>query len=111
MVSVGTQSSNKWYTCNNDEHLLEPAFPLNIPPSTDDLISFLHRCIKGLKPNGGMIFVKENIASEEDEFDETDSSVTRCVHSLLTLFGKVGLEVLDQRDQEKFPEQLFKVTM
>lgn len=78
---------------------------------TDDLVSFLHRCIKGLNPRGGMIFVKENIASEADEFDEVDSSVTRCVDSLLSLFDKVGLEVLDQKDQEKFPEQLFKVTM
>ena len=85
------------------------------PPSLfstpDDLVSFLHRCVKGLNPRGGMIFVKENIASEVDEFDEVDSSVTRCVDSLLTLFEKVGLDVLDQRDQEKFPQQLFKVTM
>ena len=77
----------------------------------DDLVSFLHRCVKGLNPRGGMIFVKENIASEADEFDEVDSSVTRCTDSLLSLFDKVGLEVLDQKDQEKFPEQLFKVTM
>lgn len=58
-----------------------------------------------------MIFVKENIAPENDEFDEVDSSVTRCVDSLLVLFDKVGLDVLDQKDQEKFPKQLFKVTM
>ena len=58
-----------------------------------------------------MLFVKENIAPENDEFDEVDSSVTRCVDSLLVLFDKVGLDVLDQRDQEKFPKQLFKVTM
>ena len=58
-----------------------------------------------------MIFVKENIASELDEFDEVDSSVTRCIESLLMLFDKAGLDVLDQKDQEKFPEQLYKVTM
>ena len=58
-----------------------------------------------------MIFVKENIAPETDDFDEVDSSVTRCVDSLLDLFEKVGLDVLDQKDQEKFPQQLFKVTM
>lgn len=81
------------------------------PVCTDDLVSFLHRCIKALNPRGGMIFAKENIASEADEFDEVDSSVTRCVDSLLSLFDKVGLEVLGQKDQEKFPEQLFKVTM
>ena len=66
--------------------------------------------MKGLNPSGGMIFVKENIASV-DEFDEVDSSVTRCVNSLLSLFDKADLNVLDQKDQEKFPEQLFKVTM
>ena len=58
-----------------------------------------------------MIFVKENIASETDEFDEIDSSVTRCVFSLLKLFEKVGLNVLDQKDQERFPQQLFTVKM
>lgn len=79
------------------------------PP--DDLVSFLHRCVKGLNPRSGMIFIKENIAPETDDFDEVDSSVTRCVDSLLNLFEKVGLDVLDQKDQEKFPQQLFKVTM
>ena len=88
--------------------LLLPLLPL-LPQ--DDFVSFLHRCVKGLNPRGGMIFVKENIASERDEFDEVDSSVTRCVDSLLNLFEKVGLDVLDQKDQEKFPQQLFKVTM
>ena len=78
---------------------------------TDDLVSFLHRCVKGLHSKGGMIFVKENIAADVDEFDEVDSSVTRCVDSLLYLFDKVGLDVLEKKDQERFPEQLFQVTM
>ena len=58
-----------------------------------------------------MIFVKENIAADVDEFDDVDSSITRSVDSLLYLFDKVGLDVLDKKDQERFPEQLFRVTM
>lgn len=40
------------------------------------LVEFLKRCVEGLQP-GGTIVVKENNSPVEDDFDETDSSVTR----------------------------------
>lgn len=41
------------------------------------LVKFLKKCCSALKP-GGWIVVKENLStSDEDVFDETDSSVTR----------------------------------
>ena len=45
--------------------------------SLADLIAFLKRCVNGLVPHTGIIIVKENIAQDDDEFDDTDSSVTR----------------------------------
>ena len=46
---------------------------------TGDLVSFLQRCILGLVPNHGVIIVKENVSTDEDDFDDEDSSVTRYV--------------------------------
>lgn len=40
------------------------------------LVAFLKRCVEGLQP-GGTIVVKENNIMTEDDFDATDSSVTR----------------------------------
>ena len=41
------------------------------------LVEYLKKCGKAVRP-GGWIIVKENISTmEEDQFDETDSSVTR----------------------------------
>lgn len=55
---------------------------LSLPLLIADLVSFLKRCCQGLVSQSGIIVVKENIARDEDEFDDTDSSVTRYVSSL-----------------------------
>lgn len=42
------------------------------------LVSYLRRCITGLKSPGGIIIVKENLSTTGcDEYDKDDSSVTR----------------------------------
>jgi protein N-terminal methyltransferase len=44
------------------------------------LVAYLEKCGKAVK-EGGLVVVKENMSSsEEDIFDEVDSSVTRYVH-------------------------------
>lgn len=44
----------------------------------DQLVQFLERCKSVLTPNSGLIVVKENITSGDNEiFDEQDSAVTR----------------------------------
>ena len=49
------------------------------------LVEFLKRCVEALTP-GGFIALKENIAmSGTDEYDDKDSSVTRCVSLSLSL--------------------------
>jgi len=45
------------------------------------LVGFLERCKSVLNPEWGLIVVKENNStSGGDDFDETDSSITRFVH-------------------------------
>lgn len=44
------------------------------------LVKYLEVCKTAIKPDTGMLFVKENRSSREDDmFDEEDRSVTRCV--------------------------------
>jgi protein N-terminal methyltransferase len=78
------------------------------PP--DDLIAFLQRCKKGIKPNG-MIGIKENIATVDYEVDPNDSSVTRSDSLLQGLFAKAGLTLLKDAKQNGFPSNLYSVKM
>jgi protein N-terminal methyltransferase len=46
----------------------------------EQLVRFLERCKTALSPDDGVIVVKENNSGNtSDNFDELDSSVTRCV--------------------------------
>lgn len=76
----------------------------------DALVEFLKRCIEGLQP-GGTIVVKENNTLVEDDFDETDSSVTRTDESLRAIFEKAGLRLIMNSLQRGMPKQLFPVRM
>ncbi len=87
---------------------------LQLPLShlVDDLVSFLVRCKKGLNPSGGLIGIKENVASEkEDILDEEDSSYTRCLRSILNLVQRAGLKVIQQENQTDFPSSIYDVKM
>ncbi|XP_028613341.1 alpha N-terminal protein methyltransferase 1B [Grammomys surdaster] len=75
-----------------------------------DLLAFLSRCRDGLKENG-IIILKDNVAREGCIFDLSDSSVTRDMDILRSLFRKSGLVVLGQEKQEGFPEQCVPVWM
>lgn len=51
----------------------------------DQLVQYLKLCKSVLKPDDGLIVIKENISiNDTDNFDETDSSVTRLVRTLFT---------------------------
>ncbi|KAK9453035.1 alpha-N-methyltransferase NTM1 [Dipodascopsis uninucleata] len=74
-----------------------------------DLVEFLKRCSNGLQSDG-MIFVKENNTSVvEDEFDETDSSVTRSDSSFRTIFTLAGLDLVEAEVQQGLPAGLYPV--
>ncbi|KAK9363798.1 alpha-N-methyltransferase NTM1 [Lipomyces starkeyi] len=73
------------------------------------LVEFLRRCKSGLQKDG-LIFVKENNTSTlMDEFDNTDSSVTRADQSFRRIFDEAGLELLEAEVQQGLPQGLYPV--
>lgn len=46
----------------------------------DQLVYYLERCKSALRPESGLIVIKENLSTGEDDvYDEVDGSVTRFV--------------------------------
>jgi protein N-terminal methyltransferase len=75
-----------------------------------DFISFMMKCVDGLSENG-LIVVKENIAQDENEFDEEDSSVTRTMDAFMDLFSQAKLTVVKQDYQPKWPTNMYGVAI
>lgn len=75
-----------------------------------DLLGFLSRCRGGLRENG-VIVLKDNVAREGCVLDLVDSSVTRDMDTLRSLFAKSGLALLGQEKQDGFPEHCLPVWM
>ncbi|KAJ2157329.1 N-terminal Xaa-Pro-Lys N-methyltransferase 1 [Coemansia sp. RSA 552] len=76
----------------------------------DDMVEFLLRCVKGLAP-GGLICVKENVASQGYVVDSEDSSVTRAESIFTRIFERANLKAIKKQAQTGFPAGLFKVKM
>lgn len=75
-----------------------------------ELVQFFKRCIAGLQ-RGGYIIVKENNTSVEDDFDDTDSSVTRSDEKFRELFKEAGLELVLSSVQNGLPKGIYPVRM
>lgn len=76
-----------------------------------DLITFLERCNQALAGNG-VIIVKENIApSDEIEYDDEDSSVTRPYKLMEKIFEDANLRVIAADIQSGFPDDIYPVHM
>ncbi len=80
------------------------------------LVSYLKNCGSLLTRSGdgkveGLIVVKENLSPAFDEFDETDSSVTRTEEKFKALFEEAGLGIIRTEWQRGFPKELFVVRM
>ncbi|KAL1847793.1 hypothetical protein VTK73DRAFT_10288 [Phialemonium thermophilum] len=61
----------------------------------EQLVGFLERCKDVLRPDGGVIVIKENMSTAgQDLFDDQDSSVTREHTKFLDLFRRAGLRVV-----------------
>ncbi|KAI8318365.1 DUF858-domain-containing protein [Martensiomyces pterosporus] len=75
-----------------------------------DLADFLKRCTQGLAP-GGLICVKENVASRGYVVDSEDSSVTRSVPVFEKVFEMAGVRIVRKQQQSGFPHELFGVYM
>ncbi|KAG5940089.1 hypothetical protein E4U53_007669 [Claviceps sorghi] len=82
----------------------------------DDVVAYLRTCKLALRPDSGVIVVKENLStSGRDLFDETDSSVTREDSKFRALFERAGLRLVRTDEQRGLPEvppvRLFPVQM
>ncbi|CAO1637431.1 unnamed protein product [Sympodiomycopsis kandeliae] len=84
--------------------------------SDPDLRSFLNRSKKALVSDG-IIVVKENVCSEQDDgsenvwWDEEDKSITRSTLAYERVFQEAGLNVVRCQVQEGLPDELFVVKM
>jgi len=77
----------------------------------DHFVNLLERCKSALKKNG-LVVVKENVTSSgEVEKDEEDSSVTRPVDVLHTIFKKAKFTIIKEFKQNKFPKDIYEVYM
>jgi len=76
-----------------------------------DFINFFRQCAVGLRP-GGVIVLKDN-CTETVTFtvDKEDSSLTRASEYMRLLFTLSGLNVILERKQKDFPEDLCPVHM
>lgn len=75
------------------------------------LVEFLKKCQKSLQKTGGMIVVKENNSPVADDFDETDSSVTRTDESFRRIFKEAGLRLIMTALQKGMPRGIYPVRM
>ncbi|KLU83993.1 hypothetical protein MAPG_03041 [Magnaporthiopsis poae ATCC 64411] len=75
-----------------------------------EVVRFLKRCKASLTPGTGLVVVKENLSSgENDIFDQLDSCVTRRDDKFLALFKAAGLRVMRMEIQRGMPKGLLQV--
>lgn len=76
----------------------------------EDFVAFFTRCKAAIVP-GGLIVIKENVTSEERDFDQIDSSYTRPMSEMISLIKRSGLKIIKTKKQEGLPPGLFAVYM
>ncbi|KAL3951724.1 hypothetical protein ACCO45_013441 [Purpureocillium lilacinum] len=73
--------------------------------SNSQLVDYLQLCKTVLKPDTGVIVIKENLSTGSvDMFDNEDSSVTRRDETFRHLFETAGLKLVKTEIQRGFPE-------
>ncbi|XP_056893834.1 N-terminal Xaa-Pro-Lys N-methyltransferase 2 isoform X2 [Takifugu flavidus] len=75
-----------------------------------DLLDFLIRCKRSLRPNGVMV-IKDNMARQGCKLDPLDSSISRHLDIMRSIIAKAGLEVLAIQRQDGFPDSIMPVWM
>ena len=100
-----------WSLSGSDWLRSESSLPASPGHLTDkDLMKFLMRCKKSLRPNG-VIIMKENMARKGSKLDPIDSSLTRHLDIMKNIIFKAGLEVLAVEKQDGFPDAIVPVWM
>ncbi|KAI1840071.1 hypothetical protein JX265_013855 [Neoarthrinium moseri] len=70
------------------------------------LVTYLETCRRVLNPETGIIVIKENLSTrEEDVFDATDSSVTRQDVKFRSLFKQANLRIVKTELQKGLPKK------
>uniref|UniRef100_A0A673BD08 Methyltransferase like 11B n=1 Tax=Sphaeramia orbicularis TaxID=375764 RepID=A0A673BD08_9TELE len=75
-----------------------------------DLMNFLFRCRKSLRPNG-VIILKDNMARQGCKLDPIDSSISRHLDIMRSSLPKPGWRSWRCMHQEGFPEIIMPVWM
>ncbi len=75
-----------------------------------DLVAFFKRCKASLKENGVCV-IKDNIAKQENDFDDVDSSYTRTRQQIKDCIHKASMRILADEKQYGFPAELYEVRM
>ena len=82
----------------------------------EDCLSFLDRAREALvecpdnPQKSGLLFVKENVTSENFLVDKDDNSIMRTTMQFTTMFEETGFTILSQFYQKGFPQELHKVS-
>ncbi|KAG9228186.1 alpha-N-methyltransferase NTM1 [Amylocarpus encephaloides] len=79
--------------------------------TNEQLVEYLKKC-SGVLREGGYVIVKENLStSEQDVFDEVDSSVTRTDEKFREIFKDSGMLIKKTQIQNGLPKELYPVRM
>ncbi|OWB56287.1 hypothetical protein B5S28_g2184 [[Candida] boidinii] len=77
----------------------------------DVFITLLNNCKKGLQKDGLLVIKENNTNSDEDVFDEVDSSKTRSDKNFRRLFKLAGWDLIATDLQKGVPRELFPIRM
>ncbi|QLG72120.1 hypothetical protein HG535_0C04740 [Zygotorulaspora mrakii] len=77
----------------------------------NELVKFLKRCTKGLQPNGTIVVKENNTPTNQDDFDQEDSSVTRSDAKFKEIFEQCDLKLIATERQKGLPHELYPVRM
>lgn len=76
-----------------------------------DFVKWLDQCRLGLQKDGMLVIKENNTSSNEDVFDEEDSSKTRSDKNLRELISKAGWKLIATEKQKGMPKELFPIRM
>lgn len=77
----------------------------------EEFIKFLQKCGNSLEENGTIIIKENNTPTDKDDFDPTDSSVTRSDQKFKELFEKAGMKLIATERQKGLPKELYPVRL